>query len=319
MRLDYAGTEKKYRTARFLAPVIHKNGHTEAKIDGYIRAMNLPSAELVNNRIARAMFSGSECNLTNADALYLEVYRFLLENVCDIPYSVCERICDEAYHRLILTLTSGDVQLSSNVISSVTMKLDGVDHDLSCWSVLDKRRNGYMPRRYNLPYGFKDAVAAMDNCVANFEINLRETLEAHTKTGKPLNYSMLADSKHIYDDCDFYSDVSGEIVDLFLYHFIAHVRYRALDVLDMSEVDDLYPIKSLLFNPSAMIIVPKAAYDYHYTTLYGNELDLKDLTKAVAYLSKRYGLAINAHILMMAMELGDAYDEINNIKNKFDK
>lgn len=314
MKLEFAGSEKKYRAARFLAPVIHKNGPAEAKIYGYLKAMNLPSAKLVNEKIARTGFEDGECNLINADTLYLEAYRFLLENVCDIPYSVCEHICDEAYCRLYSVLTGGDVSFSSNIISSVTMKLEGVDPDLFRWNALGRRRRGFIPRRYKLPYGFSDAIAAVDNCVAIFENNLRETVKAHPKTD-PLLSNRIGDSNHIYDDSDFPWDVGGEIAESFLYHFIAYVRYRAFGVLDMKEVESLYPIKGVLFNPSTMVIVPKATYDYYYTMLHGNELDFKDLTKAVAYLSKRYGLAINAHILMMAMELGESYDEINDIKN----
>lgn len=311
MRLEHVGNEKKYCTERFLAPVIHKNSPI-AKIYGYLKAMNLPSAELVNEKIARTIFEDSKCNLTNADELYLEVYRFLLENVCDIPYSVCEHICDEAYHRLHSVLTGGDVAFSSNFINGVVMRLEGVDLDLRRW---DTRRRGciYMLRRYNLPNAFSDASTATDNCVASFKNRLREIVDESPKADPSLN-SVPVDSNHIYDDSDFLSEIGGEIADLLLYHLTAYVRYRALDVLDMKEVDGLYPIKGLLFNPSTMVIVPKVAYNCHYTTLHGNRLDFKDLTKAVAYLSKCYGLAINAHILMMAMELGSSYDEIDDIK-----
>ena len=90
-----------------------------------------------------------------------------------------------------------------------------------------------------------------------------------------------------------------------------YVRFRVLDILYNDRLSELWSFPKLLFNPSTFRIVSRDTFDFHYTTLHGTDLDFDDLVNAIVHLSKKTGLAINAHGLLMAMELGHDTDVVN--------
>ena len=311
MRMNCSGLTKKYHISRLLAPVICKEGPSYGDIARYLDFMSFPSAEAVNEEVAdekrRAISVGNFLNLEN---YYLEVYRFLLKDVCDIPYTMCEYLCDEALNCLYTTMIENTL-MSSGLLDSIVMKFETADSNEWKLSLPSRYSRAYRLSKNDGPkYRFTDVDEAIDSLKNYMNTQVRSTL-THATLAVGVSPSILECKTHVYCESDFICPVSGDLAWILWNCCAMYVRFRVLDILYNDRLSELWSFPKLLFNPSTFRIVSRDTFDFHYTTLHGTDLDFDDLVNAIVHLSTKTGLAINAHGLLMAMELGHDTDVVN--------
>lgn len=281
---------KKYHISNLHPEIFSADGPSISELEKWIKDLYVPTTDDLYNVLAENDVSRRFGQPTK---LYMAIYRELLMHVCDIPYVLCEHACNEILTRLESALESA-ATLDEPFWKSIAMKFvsGGICDEV-------RRANGFYRKTIE---SCGDALnCVIDKFASDVSGCLSDALGPMERV-----------CDRTYYQSDFCYDIAGAIAEKFVNAMYACVRIRCVDYITNSRITATFPIGKLLFCPSTMhILCRQEGYRRHHnTSLIVTESDVDTIVEAIVYINSHMHLAVNARMLIAAVDIGKAVAEL---------